>query len=261
MHETLIKALHTASEILLENYGKTDSYSVKESQSSIVTMADIASEKKIMEIIASDFPMHNTLGEETGFINLDSAYTWIVDPLDGTSNFTAGVPWFGVIICILEQFKPVMAGCMLPATGDIYFASAGNGATLNGMPIHVSLETELKNVLAAYSLDFSDEPGKTDRESQIIKKLVSNVRNLRATNCLVDMCYVADGRFGACANQTTRIWDIAGPGLIITEAGGTVTDISGQLPDYSINSENYDRNFTFAASSSKLHQQFIQVIS
>lgn len=260
MRNTILTAVHESGKILLEYFGKISDYKIKESQSSIVTKTDVESERKIMEIIFSDFPDHNLLGEETGFQNKNSEYTWVVDPIDGTSNFAAGIPWFGIIICVLKNFKPIMAGCYLPVQNQIYFAENGKGASLNDEPISVSKESDLKNILAVYSLDFSDEPGKTEREAQNIIKLVQNVRNLRSTNCLIDLCYTADGKLGAIINQSTKIWDIAGPGLIIEEAGGIVSDLKGNTFDFSINENNYGRNFEIVASNKLLHSKIINLI-
>lgn len=261
MKETIYRALKDAGELLLENFGKISDYTIKESQSSIVTKADVDSEKRIMEIISEAFPNHNLLGEETGFQNKNSEYTWVVDPIDGTSNFAAGIPWFGVIICVLKNFQPEMAGCYLPVQNQLYFAEKAKGATLNEQTIHVSKETDLKNVLMTYSLDYSDEPGKTEREAQIMQQLVKNIRNLRSTNCLIDFCYTADGKLGACANQTTKIWDIAGPILIIEEAGGIATDLAGNFFDFTINETNYGRNFEIIASNKLLHSKVIKLVN
>jgi myo-inositol-1(or 4)-monophosphatase len=261
MENTIRKALLEAGKILLENFGKLTEYTIKESQSSIVTKADFESEKKIIEIILENFPNHNTLGEETGFQNRNSAFTWIIDPLDGTSNFAAGIPWFGVIICVLKNSVPFMAGCFLPVQNEIYFAEKGKGAFRNGEKIKISGETALKNILAAYSLDYSDEPGKTEREAKLIQQVVSRIRNLRSTNCLIDFCYTAEGKLGACMNQTTKIWDIAGPGLIIEEAGGIVTDMQGNLFDFRLNADNYNRNFTIVASNKVLHSALIKILN
>ncbi len=261
MESTIRKALQEAGKILMSYFGKITEYSVKESQSSIVTKADIESEKKIIEIVLENFPNHNTLGEETGFQNRNSPFTWVIDPLDGTSNFAAGIPWFGVIICVLKNSVPFMVGCFLPVQKEIYFAEKGKGAFRNGEIIKVSNETELKNILAAYSLDYSDEPGKTEREAKLIQHIVSRIRNLRSTNCLIDLCYTADGKLGACINQTTKIWDIAAPGLIIEEAGGKVTDIHGNKFDFSLNETNYDRNFTIVGSNKILHSELIKILN
>ena len=261
MKETLQSALKEAGKILLENFGKITTYELKESQSSIVTQTDVDSEKRIMEIISEVYPNHNLLGEETGFQDKKSEYTWVVDPIDGTSNFAAGIPWFGIIICVLKNYVPEMAGCYLPVQDQLYFAEKGKGASLNGMSISVSKEVELKNILVTYSLDFSDKPGKTENEAQIIQRLVRNIRNLRSTNCLVDFCYIADGKTGAAINQTTKIWDIAGPGLLIEEAGGKVTDLNGNMFDFTLTESNYDRNFEIVASNKKLHSEVIRLIN
>ena len=261
MEHTIRKAFKEAGKILMSNFGKISDYEVKESQSSIVTKADIESEKRIIEIILENFPGHNTLGEETGFQDRNSEFTWVIDPLDGTSNFAAGLPWFGVIICVLKNSIPFLTGCFLPVQNEIYFAEKGKGTTRNGKKIKVSTETNLKNILAAYSLDFSDEAGKTERETKVIGNLVKNIRNLRGTNCLIDFCYTADGKLGACINQTTKIWDIAGPGLLIEEAGGMVTDISGNQFDFSLNETNYNRNFTIVCSNKMLHNELIKLMN
>ncbi|MEZ5107217.1 MAG: inositol monophosphatase [Draconibacterium sp.] len=261
MEDTLLKATYEAGDILMKYVGKISDYKTKESQSSIVTIADLAAEKKIMQIIGEKFPDHNTLGEETGFQYRNSEYTWVVDPLDGTSNFAAGLPWFGIIICVLKNNEPILATCYIPYKLQVYFAEKGKGALLNEKKISVSKETELRNILAAYSLDYSDEPGKTEQETKTIGRLVQHVRNLRSTNSLLDFCYTADGKLGACLNQTTKIWDIAGPKLIIEEAGGIVSDFNGNSLDFTINEKNYDRNFTIICSNKTLHPKVIELVN
>ena len=259
MKQILTESLTRAGEILLENFGHLTGYKIKESQSSIVTKADIDSEKAIIQMVQHKFPTHNTLGEETGFQNRGSEYTWVIDPLDGTSNFAAGIPWFGVIICLLKNSIPVLSGCYLPVQNLLYLAEKGKGATCNGNKIRVSEETKLKNALVAYSLDYSEEKRKTERETRLIGRLVGNIRNLRATNSVVDFCYTAEGKLGGCMNQTTKIWDIAGPVLLIEEAGGKATDINGNLFDFRLNDEDYKRNFTIIASNEVLHRQLTQL--
>jgi len=261
MKNTVQEAATEAGKILLKNFGRVMDYSVKESQSSIVTQTDLDAEKLIFEIISRQFPKHNLLGEETGFQDRNSDYTWVVDPIDGTSNFASGIPWFGIIVCVMKKFEPLMAACFLPVQNQYYFAEKGKGATLNNQPISVSSEKKLENVLLSYSLDFSEEPGKTQRESQTIQNLVKNVRNLRSTNCLIDFCYTADGKFGAAINQSTKIWDIAGPSLIIEEAGGKASDLSGNKFNFSVNQKDFNRNFEIIASNKLLHSRVIALIN
>ncbi|HPF52774.1 MAG TPA: inositol monophosphatase [Draconibacterium sp.] len=261
MKKILKQAVTEAGMILMHQFSKTTAYTIKENQSSIVTQADIDSERKIIEIISKAFSSHNILSEECGFQNRNSHYTWVIDPLDGTSNFAAGIPWFGVIICVLKNFQPVISGCYLPVQNQFYFAEKGVGAFLNNKVMTVSQETALKNILASYSLDFTDEPGKTEREVQIIRRLVQHIRNLRSTNCLVDLCYTADGRFGACANQTTKIWDIAGPLLLIEEAGGIASDLHGNPIHFTFTENDYNRNFEIVASNKTLHPLLIKLFT
>jgi len=122
MEDILILALRDAGSLLMGYFDKPVTAIQKESQSSIVTDADLASEKLIVSIITSEYPSHNILSEECGFIDNKSEYTWIIDPLDGTSNFASGIPWFGVLITLFNGNQPEMAGAYLPISEDLYFA-------------------------------------------------------------------------------------------------------------------------------------------
>jgi myo-inositol-1(or 4)-monophosphatase len=255
MKQTLIECLQGGGETLMGYFGKIESIRVKESQSSIVTQADLESERRIVDCILGRFPGHNVIAEETGFHWNGSEYTWVVDPLDGTSNFAAGIPWFGVLVAVLRNFEPVVAGMYLPFYDQLYLAAKGEGATRNGQPVRVSPESTLKNVLLAYSLDYSPDPAKTAAETRIMGELVRNVRNLRSTNSAVDFCYVADGRLGGCVNQTTGLWDIVAPWLVIREAGGMCTDIDGQEINFKVDAATYGRNFTIMTANPVLHAE------
>ncbi len=261
MKDVLLQSLRIGGETLMGYFGKIESFKVKESQSSIVTQADLESERRVVDCILQHFPDHNVIAEETGFRWNGSEYTWIVDPLDGTSNFAAGIPWFGVLVAVLRNFEPVAAGMYLPCYDQVYLAAKGEGATRNGQPVRVSPEMSLKNVLLAYSLDYSPDFAKTEAETRIIGEVVRNVRNLRATNSAVDFCYVADGRLGGCVNQTTSLWDIAAPWLVIREAGGVCTDLRGQEIDFRVDAATYGRNFTIIAANPVLHVKLKELIS
>jgi myo-inositol-1(or 4)-monophosphatase len=260
MQEIIRNALQIGNETLLEYFGRIHTTQVKENQSSIVTEADIRSEQNIVAYIRSQFPEHSIIAEETGFLLQDSTYTWIIDPLDGTSNFAVGIPWFGVLIALLKDWEPVAAGMSLPYFREYYLAELGKGAFRNGEPIRVSPAQSLKEVLFAYSLDYSADPARTQRETDIIFRLVQRIRNLRSTNSAVDFCYTADGRLGGCLNQTTRIWDIAAPYLIVREAGGLLTTAAGAGLDFRSDAGNYDRNFTVLAASPALHPQILALV-
>jgi len=234
---------------LLDFFGQINCYSQKNDQSNIVTEADLAIENFILKELKNKFPSHNFLAEESGFINNNSNYTWIIDPLDGTSNFASRIPWFGIIVTLLKNENPLLVGIKLPMQNELYWGIEGKGAFLNGNRIFVSNETDLKNVLFSYCIDFSLDVDKTNYETRIIGKLVQKIRNLRCTNSVTDFCYVADGRLGGCINQTTKIWDIAGPYLLIKEAGGIITDHVGNKIKFSLCEDTYAKNYTIMATN------------
>ncbi|MCP4311268.1 MAG: inositol monophosphatase [Bacteroidetes bacterium] len=259
--ENLNHALIKAGKVLLSYYGRQIKARVKESISSVVTEADLAAEKVILEILNEASGEFNIITEETGYINHGSEYTWVVDPLDGTSNFAAGLPWFGVIIALLYKQTPVLGGMYLPVSDDLFLAEQGEVSKKNGEPVIPTHSSVLEDQLIAYSFDFSDTPGKTESEMEILKKLSKRVRNIRSTNSLVDFCYVADGRLGAALNQTTKIWDIAVPWLLIREAGGKVTDINGEEIFFDLTENGVNLNYTIAASGSALQKELLNLIN
>ncbi len=244
----------------MENFGKTPKISVKETDGSIVTETDIQSEKIILDILDRHPEQFNIISEECGFLEADSEYTWIIDPIDGTSNFAAGLPWFGVIMALMKDKTPVQAGMYLPLEEQLYYAEKDKGAWRNDKPIRVSKAKKLMDTLLAYSFDHSRDPGKTASEMKLIEKISANVRNIRATNSLVDFCYVADGRIGAVINQTTKIWDIAGPSLIIREAGGSVCDIRKNDHDFNVSAGSISDNYSIIASGGSVHSELLSLI-
>jgi len=260
MKDTMIKAAVSSGEILMDYFGKLSKMEVKENQGSIVTEGDFASEKNIIKIIQTEYPDHNIVTEESGFINNNSEYTWIIDPVDGTSNYFASLPWFGILIGFLKGRDIVMGAAYLPFYKDLYFAETGKGAFKNDINIHISAEKELKNILIAYSADYTDDPRKLDEELSNIGKLIKNTRNIRATNCLIDHVYTAEGRLGGTINKTMKIWDIAVPYILIKEAGGVVTDLHGNCHDFKLSNENYLRNYDMIGANKFLHPKLVELL-
>lgn len=256
----LEKILIGAGEILRAGFGVATRIKTKQDQSNIVTDSDFKSEEYLRSMIRSAYPTHNVLGEEHGFENHSSDYTWIIDPLDGTSNFAAQIPWFGILVALVKDGKPILSGAYLPISNEMYLAEAGVGTLKNGKIMTVTSENNLKNLLCCYSLDFSKNTDKTEKEVRIIKNLVNSSRNIRSTNSIVDFCLVADGRIGAAINQTMKIWDVAAPQLIIEEAGGKVTDIDGHKIVYEPSEASTDKNFTAVAASKVIHSTVMKLI-
>ena len=243
MKDILIGSLKLGGTTLLEYFDKPLREMQKESQSSIVTEADLKSDSVISEFLSSRFPEHNILSEESGFRNNNSKFTWVIDPLDGTSNFAAGIPWFGVLVTLFQNNVPVMAGAYLPVFDTIYFAEKDKGAFRNDMKLDKTRNTSIKNSLIAFSVDFSEDEEFLDRGLSFYKFIIKHSRNIRSTNSLVDFIYVAEGKFGGCINLFTRIWDISGLGLLISETGGIMKDISGEEIQYEIDNHAMNRNY------------------
>ncbi|MEA3460752.1 MAG: inositol monophosphatase [Bacteroidota bacterium] len=258
--DTLDYALKKSGEVLMMHLGLSSEVTVKESISSVVTEADLASEKVILELLQDSAESYNVITEESGYLDNGSDYTWVIDPLDGTSNFAAGLPWFGVIIALLHKEIPLLGGMYLPVYKELYTTELNRGSWKNGEAIRVTDSDSLAEHLLAYSFDFSDVPGKTESEMEVLNRLSKKVRNIRSTNSLVDFCYTADGRLGAAVNQTTKIWDIAVPWLMIREGGGKVTDIQGQEIHFDLSAKTFDRNYTIMASGSRLFDSLMSTI-
>jgi myo-inositol-1(or 4)-monophosphatase len=256
----ITNALHRSGEVLLRHFGKVTRIKVKENLSSVVSEADIKSEKVIIDLITKDFPDHNIISEESGYNYKGSPITWVVDPLDGTSNFVAGLPWFGILIAVMKDKEPIAAGAYLPVGKHLYYAEQSGKTRLNGRIIQVSKAQTLNDVLVAYSLDYCEDFKVTLEETGILARLVNNARNIRSTNCLLDFCYTADGRLGAAVNLHEKIWDIAAPWLIVKQSGGMVTDIKGKELDFAVTEKNFSKDFPVVASNGHIHIKLIKLI-
>jgi myo-inositol-1(or 4)-monophosphatase len=260
MKETLIVALKEAGNELLKAFGTQIESKQKESQSSIVTKVDLKNDELITGLISSKFPDHNILSEEGGFRNKGSNYTWVIDPLDGTSNFASAIPWFGVLIALFEGTTPVLGGAYLPVTDQLFLAEKNKGVTKNGIPFYLDRSRRLKDSLVAFAVDYTDNEKELEDSLLIYRNLVLSARNIRATNCLFDFLNVAEGKFGACINLFTRIWDIAALGLIISESGGVMKDISGIDVKYFFTNGTPEHNFPVMAGSESIIEELIQKV-
>jgi myo-inositol-1(or 4)-monophosphatase len=257
MKEILIKALKRAGRIQMQRYGESFRTARKESISSIVTEVDISSEKVIMETIRQAFAEHNQLGEEGGFDNHGSDWTWVVDPLDGTSNYAASLPWFGVLIAVFNRQIPVMAGAYLPVDGVLYFAEQGKGTYRNDKRINIR-PAQLSEILFAFSSDFTNDMVLLEKGLACYRFIMSNSRNIRTTNSLMDMLYVLDGKFGGCINLFTKVWDIAAPWLLIKEAGGLLTGLDGKPVEFELSEKALSTNYPIIAGHELLVRNILE---
>ena len=253
----LIEAASLGAAELLNRFGEAQTVTLKGDKSNVVSDADFASERCILGAIRAAFPDDTILSEEAGIVQGSSTYSWIVDPLDGTANFASGVPWFGVMIAVLTDNRPQAAAMLLPVQNKLYFGSAGAGVTCNGRPVRVTDEPALENVLCAFGIDCSADPARHARQVRYLTALTERVRNVRATNSLVDLCMTLEGQFGGCINLSTKLWDVAAFSLLIEEAGGSISSPDGLPLDLSFTPTTFGRTVPIAAASKQLHPQLI----
>lgn len=255
------KTLEGASEIALDYFGKVTPEVKLEDNNQVLTAADLAVGKFIIEQISSKYPDHNIIDEEAGTIDNGSNMTWVVDPIDGTSNFAVSTPLYGCMLGLLKDDTPVAGGVVLPALNELYLAEKGSGATRNGVGVGVSKQVKLSDLLVAYGLDgHSDNPSSTRSEAKLLGEIVLYIRNLRSSNSVFDIMMTAVGSYGAFLNQTSRIWDNVAPQVIVEEAGGVYTDFYGQPINYVDALSRVEDNFTVCAASPLAHRAIQSII-
>ncbi|HET7873442.1 MAG TPA: inositol monophosphatase family protein [Terriglobales bacterium] len=195
-------------------------------EADLVTAADRASEKLIVERIRRQWPGHDLLGEEGSRTSTGSDYQWYIDPLDGTTNFAHGYPVFCVSLA-LEYKQERIAGVVYDPTRDEIFAAAkGSGARLNDRPIHVSETPRLAEALIATG--FPSHKRHKNPNIHFYHQLTLRSHGVRrAGSAALDLCYVACGRYDAFWEFNLNPWDTAAGVLLVEEAGGTVSDFSG----------------------------------
>ncbi len=193
----------------------------------LVTSVDRESERAMVRVLHDHFPNHSILAEEeTEWVGSESSYRWIIDPLDGTTNFAHGYPQFCVSIA-LERDDEVIVGLVYdPLRGECFKAVRGEGATLNDGSIQVSAIKELDKALLATGFPY-DRRDKTDFYLSFFKEFMTRSQGIRRNgSAALDLCYVACGRIDGFW-ELLRPWDTAAGSLIVTEAGGKVSDFSG----------------------------------
>lgn len=253
--------LAECSEIALSFWGSVTGTTKTGDNNQVLTEADLAIGQHVVEAVTKTFPDHNIIDEEAGVIDRGSEFTWVIDPIDGTSNFANHLPMFAIMIGLLEGDQPIAGGIAMPVMNQITWAAKGQGAFTNERSIHVSQNERLLDMLVAYQIDGHQEnPELTYQESRIMAEVILGIRNLRSNGSTVDYVSVAEGKMGGVLNQTSKIWDNVAPHVIMTEAGALYTDFWGQPQDYSQPLTKAEQNFTVCTASPALHHQLQQLI-
>jgi len=224
---TLINAVKAGAAELSRFFNKSFVVSNKEGINNLVTEADHASEKAILDVIKKEFPGHYILSEEAGEIIQDSSYKWIIDPIDGTVNFAHSIPLCCVSIAVEYNGEIVLASVYNPIMNELFFAEKGKGSTLNDKQIKVSKKQNVMNacLVTGFPYTYLDAP---NGPLQIFEKLIrKGIPVRRLGSAATDLCWVAAGRFDGFYEHKLQAWDSAGGYLIVEEAGGKVTDFKG----------------------------------
>ena len=226
--EALLRAANAAGEVLRRYYKEGVAFRVK-APADLVSDADLHAEEAVVREIRRDFPSDAILGEEKHQGDPDAERLWVIDPLDGTTNFAHRIPRFAVSIALLVQGRPITAVVANPVTNDTYTATAGQGAQHNGVSIRCSQAESLSDVLIACG--FYYDRGRMMRNTletlgEFFESEIRGVRRMGAA--ALDMCDVASGVFGAFFEYQLSPWDFAAGRLIVEEAGGRASDCRGQ---------------------------------
>jgi myo-inositol-1(or 4)-monophosphatase len=234
MLKTAIEAARGAGRIIAGLYPGERRLTLKGIRD-LVTDADTAAESLILDLIQARFPDHAILSEEAGGSAIGSGYTWVVDPLDGTTNYAHRHPVFAVSIGVLEKERPLIGVIHDPLRDQTFVAHRGAGARLNDVPIHTSGVKELKNALIG--LDWGHENEVRERMLDYLHRVLPRCGTLRASgSAALALAYVAAGWLDAYFQPGLKPWDAAAGILLVKEAGGQCTTMKGepyrvQLPD------------------------------
>lgn len=228
LKETLINATEAAATVLLHYFSRKNlRISNKEGINNLVTEADHAAEKAVIETIQEAFPDHFILSEEAGEIKMDSAYKWIIDPIDGTTNYAHGIPVSCVSIAVEHLGTIIMGAVYSPMLKEFYLAERNQGATLNGAPIRVSDKTTVMEscVATGFPYKYLNIPnGPLEVFERFIRR---GIPIRRFGSAAIDLCWVAAGRFDGYYEHSLNAWDSAAGFLMVEEAGGKITDFMG----------------------------------
>ena len=250
----MVKACRKAAKTLIRDFGEIEKLQVSiKGPGDFVTASDKKAEKILIEELGKARPNYSILSEEVGEIKNDEEFKWIIDPIDGTSNFLHGIPHFAISIG-LEQNNEIICGIVFdPIKDETFVAEKGNGSYLNNQRIRVSSRSKLKNCIIFTGGPRSESKNK-DLAMEEYKKFSSKVfipiRKMGSAS--LDMAYVAAGRCDGFWQRNLNYWDIAAGIILVKEAGGFVTDFEGE--------SGYIKNKTILVTNSRINEEMMEVL-
>jgi myo-inositol-1(or 4)-monophosphatase len=246
-----IEAIYSGARVLRNHFGRISQIHQK-GVFDLVTEADTESEKQIMATIRKAFPDHAILAEESGANKGTAEYQWLIDPLDGTTNYVHHLPFFTIAIALAVGDKIELGLVLNPMDGELYSAIAGKGAALNGNAIQVSSTASVSDSLlvTGFPYDFSEIFEPAMKRFSVFQQASQGVRRLGSA--ALDLCYVACGRFDGFWEQNLKPWDKAAGAIIAAEAGAVITDFSNQ--PFSINQKE------ILVTNGRIHHEMLSLL-
>ena len=218
----------------------------------LVTEMDMRSERAVVERVLASFPDHGILAEEATMNRNGSGFTWIIDPLDGTTNYAHGYPCFSVSIALEREGEIILGVVYDPMRDELFSALKGEGASLNGKPIRVSTADTLIKSLLATGFPYDRKVSEKNNLVFFHDLLMASQEVRRDGSAALDLCSVACGRFDGFWELKLKPWDVAAGSLIAHEAGGRVSDLSGS--GFSIHDDE------ILASNGRIHGQMVEIL-
>jgi len=218
----------------------------------LVTYVDRTSEQRLVYELGKLLPEAGFIAEENSSLKKKEKFNWIIDPLDGTTNFVHGIPLYSISIALVEE-RQIISGVIFEINlHECFYAWQNGGAYLNEHTINTSKTNQLKESLVATGFPYTDF-SRIDAYSEVFQHLMKNSHGIRRLgSAAVDLAYVACGRFDTFYEYGLNSWDVAAGALIVKEAGGTVTDFKGK--------DNYLSDAEIIASNPYIYDEFLELI-
>ena len=250
----MVKACRKAAKTLIRDFGEIEKLQVSiKGPGDFVTASDKKAEKILIEELGKARPNYSILSEEVGEIKNDEEFKWIIDPIDGTSNFLHGIPHFAISIG-LEQNNEIICGIVFdPIKDETFVAEKGNGSYLNNQRIRVSSRSKLENCIIFTGGPRSESKNKDlamEEYKKFSSKVLIPIRKMGSAS--LDMAYVAAGRCDGFWQRNLNYWDIAAGIILVKEAGGFVTDFKGE--------NGYIKNKTILVTNSRINEEMMEVL-
>ena len=253
MKKELIKIIKKAGKILKKGYYSNKDVTFK-AKKDLVTKYDVAVENYLKEKFTKKFKEFNIIAEESDNANVEFNNSIIIDPIDGTTNFVNGVPHTAISVGVYKNKKPYLAIVYNPILDELYEAKIGKGAFLNGKELKVSVESDLQKALLATGFPYTSGSSEDDLNDVVkkIKDILPLCQDLRRLgSASIDLCLVARGTFEGYYEMNLKPWDVSAGVLILSEAGGKITNINGD--EYNLFEDKY-----IVATNGKIHDELIK---